>query len=143
MATDGRQKRIPENMFNDHEAVADVPSRSGAARLAPSVVLLLFVRLLLTLLGRGDKVLIGLLSTFTRLSRVLLKLQFPHLTAFHAAPTEIIFIDQALKDYHQERISGSISELRMMMDAETLETTKGPHPEVIRPCKQAALGFRI
>lgn len=29
------------------------------------------------------------------------------------------------------------------MDAETLETTKGPHPEVIRPCKQAALGFRI
>jgi len=86
MATDGRQKRIPENMFNDHEAVADVPSRSGAARLAPSVVLLLFVRLLLTLLGRRDKVLIGLLSTFTRLSRVLLKLQFPHLTAFMRLP---------------------------------------------------------
>jgi len=87
MATDGRQKRIPENMFNDHEAVADVPSRSGAARLAPSVVLLLFVRLLLTLLGRRDRVLIGreaLFTAFARLSRV--RLQFPYLTAFHAAP---------------------------------------------------------
>jgi hypothetical protein len=111
MVTDkGRKKGISENMFDDHAAVADVPSR----RSLNSVVG--FGRLL-TLLGRRDRVLVGreaLFAAFAHLPRA----QFPHLTGFMQLPTEIITVDKGLKDCYQEWTSGKISGFRMLIDAE-------------------------